>query len=299
LKRGNRTAPLGYRQSVRRVQPRSQVGRAGLAQSQPRGYDKSCAAAPWDDGGARAVGLVWRTVDQSEVAAPFRGPAHLGRQAKSANSSTMPENYDVSMSFTAADRDVARRIADALKANGIRVIFDKPAGPELWGRDLSVRLRNIFEGSRICTVLISESYQQSEWAQLEWRSLLAHSRAKDSFSILPIKISDSVDEKFLQGLVWIDYSESSLPRIVEEVQRRLNDMPLREEDSSLERYHVIRRDTGWSVKRQGSSRARSIHKTQQEAIEAAKQITLKNKPAEIVVHRADGTIQSREQLNNE
>jgi hypothetical protein len=211
----------------------------------------------------------------------------------------MPENYDVSMSFTAADRVVARRIADALRKKRIRVIYDNPVGPELWGRDLSVHLWNIFEGSRICTVLISESYQQSNWAAQEWRSLLAHSSAKDSFSILPIKIAGSVDERFFQGLVWIEYSKSSLPRIVEEVRRRLNDIPLPDDDSSLERYHVIRRDSGWSVKRQGASRAASIHKTQQEAIEAAKQITLQNKSAEIVVHRADGTIQSREQLNDE
>ncbi len=214
----------------------------------------------------------------------------------------MSQNYDVALSFAPDDREIARRIADALKKEGIRVFFDETAGPELWGAELSEYFKKIYQESRLCVVLISKSYQQNNWTMFELRNLLAHSSARGSFSVLPIMlsdnitISDTVAALSLQQLQFIDYKKTPLPRLVEIIQSVLKELPLSREDSSPERYHVIRRETGWSVKREGASRATSIHKTQQEAIRAAKRITLRKKPAELVVHRADGTIQSHQQF---
>ncbi len=210
----------------------------------------------------------------------------------------MPENYDVALSFAAEDREVAKRIAEALKNRGLRVFFDEFAESELWGQDLYEYLRKIYEESRICIVVFSQHYEQSKWNRLELRNLSAHSAARDSFTVLPVRIPDSPVTPSLKRLGFIDFSESSLQQIVEAVEKRLEDLPGREDRMPVEQYHVIRRDSGWAVKRRSSSRATSVHKTQEEAIEAARQLIVHNKPAELVVHGSDGTIQSREDFKN-
>lgn len=46
---------------------------------------------------------------------------------------------------------------------------------------------------------------------------------------------------------------------------------------------------GWQVKTEGAERAGSLHRTQQEAIERARE-SAKREKVEVVIHRPDGTI---------
>ena len=151
----------------------------------------------------------------------------------------MPENFDVALSSAQDDRDVAKTIADALENRGLRVFFDQSA--ELWGQDLYDYQRKIYV-SRICVVVLSQSYGRSKWNQLELSNLAAHSETTGSFAILPIRIPDSPVPPELKHLQFIDYSASSLQRIVEAVEKRLENLPSRERDVSVEQYHVIRRE---------------------------------------------------------
>lgn len=55
--------------------------------------------------------------------------------------------------------------------------------------------------------------------------------------------------------------------------------------------HVVKRPSaGWEVRASGAERATSIHRTQADAIAAARRRALKSGGAEVVVHRADGRI---------
>ena len=57
--------------------------------------------------------------------------------------------------------------------------------------------------------------------------------------------------------------------------------------------HVVRGNSGgWQVRIEGSARARSIHKTQAEAVKAGSAIARKNK-SELLVHGRDGKIRER------
>jgi len=51
--------------------------------------------------------------------------------------------------------------------------------------------------------------------------------------------------------------------------------------------HVVKKDDGWAVKGEGNSRATSLHSTQKEAINTAREIA-KNQKSEVVIHSADG-----------
>lgn len=62
--------------------------------------------------------------------------------------------------------------------------------------------------------------------------------------------------------------------------------------------HVVPRDGEWAVQGAGNSRATSKHNTQADAIDAAKQIA-QNQASEVVVHRRDGQIRSKDSYGND
>lgn len=56
-------------------------------------------------------------------------------------------------------------------------------------------------------------------------------------------------------------------------------------------FHIVKRPAdGWEVRSSGTQRATSIHRTQADAVAAARRLALKSGGAEVVVHRADGRI---------
>lgn len=59
------------------------------------------------------------------------------------------------------------------------------------------------------------------------------------------------------------------------------------------RFHVLPRDGGWTVRAEGDSRTTSVHATQREAIEAAREIA-RNHASELVIHGRDGRIRERD-----
>lgn len=56
--------------------------------------------------------------------------------------------------------------------------------------------------------------------------------------------------------------------------------------------HVVPHEIGWAVRREGNKRITSKHRKQTTAIRKAKSIAKKRK-ADVIIHRADGTIRDR------
>ena len=62
--------------------------------------------------------------------------------------------------------------------------------------------------------------------------------------------------------------------------------------------HVVLHDGGWAVRGAGSRRASSVHSTQEEAINAAREIA-RNQRSELFIHRKDGRIRDRFSYGND
>lgn len=62
--------------------------------------------------------------------------------------------------------------------------------------------------------------------------------------------------------------------------------------------HVVPRPNGWAVKGAGNSRATSLHQTQAEATQAARDIAI-NQRSEVVVHRPNGQIREKNSYGND
>ena len=62
--------------------------------------------------------------------------------------------------------------------------------------------------------------------------------------------------------------------------------------------HVIQKDDGWAVRGEGNSRDTSHHRTQADAIGAAREIAMNNK-SEVVIHGRDGKIRDKDSYGND
>jgi len=62
--------------------------------------------------------------------------------------------------------------------------------------------------------------------------------------------------------------------------------------------HVVPHAEGWAVKPEGGKRPSSVHDTQQEAIDRAREIA-RNQESELFIHRPDGRIRERDSYGND
>jgi hypothetical protein len=59
--------------------------------------------------------------------------------------------------------------------------------------------------------------------------------------------------------------------------------------NKTERTHIVKRDKGWAVKKEGSQRATKVYTTKEKAIEGAEKSL--HSGIEIIIHKKDGSIQ--------
>jgi len=62
--------------------------------------------------------------------------------------------------------------------------------------------------------------------------------------------------------------------------------------------HIVQTDNGWGIKGEGNSRLTSVHGTQQEAINAGRQIAI-NQKSELVIHGRNGKIRDKDSYGND
>jgi hypothetical protein len=59
--------------------------------------------------------------------------------------------------------------------------------------------------------------------------------------------------------------------------------------SSSKRTHVVKRDSGWAVRKEGAKRATRVYKTKEQAIKGAEKSC--DSGSDLVIHKKDGSIQ--------
>ena len=62
--------------------------------------------------------------------------------------------------------------------------------------------------------------------------------------------------------------------------------------------HVVPHGDGWAVRSEGNERVTSVHDTQSEAIEAARETAI-NQHSELFIHRPNGQIRERNTYGND
>jgi phage anti-repressor protein len=62
--------------------------------------------------------------------------------------------------------------------------------------------------------------------------------------------------------------------------------------------HVVPVDGEWGVRGEGNGRLTSLHNTQEDAIDTAREIAI-NQRSEVVIHRRDGRIRDKDSYGND
>lgn len=62
--------------------------------------------------------------------------------------------------------------------------------------------------------------------------------------------------------------------------------------------HVVPHQDGWAVKGAGNQKATSVHQTQEQAVNAAREIA-RNQQSELLIHRPDGRIRDKDSFGTD
>ena len=153
----------------------------------------------------------------------------------------MHYKYKVALSFAGEDRAFAEAVAEGLREAGVKVFYDDFYAEELWGEDLSVRLREVYhQRSKFCIMTISEHYGEKMWPSFERQQAIDRLiKQKGEAYILPVRLdgfngqvpglSDSI------GYVAVRSTEPH--RVVEAFLRKIGkkatakEKPMQEEDA--------------------------------------------------------------------
>lgn len=104
----------------------------------------------------------------------------------------MTAKYDVALSFAGEDRAYVEQVAESLRTLGIRVFYDVYEEAVLWGKDLYVHLREVYQcHSRFTVMFISKHYAAKLWTSHERQSAQARAFGESREYILPARFDDS------------------------------------------------------------------------------------------------------------
>jgi len=135
----------------------------------------------------------------------------------------LPFIYDVAISYSSAEKELADRLANHIKKAGFSVFYDGFYPEQLWGKDLASYFDQIYrKHSRFCVMFISKQYAESMWTTFERKSAQARAiEEKGNEYILPIRIDDTELEGLSPTIGFLSISQYSIDYIAELLIKKL------------------------------------------------------------------------------
>ncbi len=161
----------------------------------------------------------------------------------------MDENrdYDIALSFAGEERDYVDRVANLLKARGIRVFYDLFEEADLWGKDLYVHLSDVYlKRAQFTVMFISKAYANKLWTNHERKSAQARAFQAAEEYILPARFDDTDIPGVLSTVGYVSLKDRSPEDVVSLIAKKLigagGSVPtelVRRDFSTLARAEVI------------------------------------------------------------
>jgi len=124
--------------------------------------------------------------------------------------------FDYAISFSGAEREIARQITLALQTRGLKIFFDENFENELIGKDGVDYLNDIFfRKSKYCIGLLSKSYEESAWTQLERRAIQAREFITEPGYLIPVLIDNFHPDWLLPTRIYFDLSKKGVDKLVD------------------------------------------------------------------------------------
>ena len=130
--------------------------------------------------------------------------------------------WDVALSFAGEQRAYVQKVADRLRALGIKVFYDAYLQEDLWGKDLYAHLDRVYRtASHYCVLFISADYARKVWTNHERRSAQARALESKSEYILPARFDDTDIPGLLPTTAYIDLAGVTPDGLAEMISRRI------------------------------------------------------------------------------
>ena len=128
----------------------------------------------------------------------------VGRSVSKPEGENEAREYDVFLSYSRADLEVADRIYQALSDKHIKVWQDRKE--TAFGKPFPSQIENGMSHSRVYAVLVSPRSLDSHWVEKERNlAIILHKERPDSFTIIPLLYDGVTTPGFLKTYPWIDF----------------------------------------------------------------------------------------------
>jgi hypothetical protein len=141
---------------------------------------------------------------QDDIARHIRLPTNAKRKSDAA----LPSNFDVAISVAGTERELADELAQKLRAAGIAVFYDDFYPEQLWGKNLTAFLDEIYrKRAKFCVVFVSKEYKDRKWTTHELRSAQAKAlEQKGDEYILPVKVDNTELDGLPPNVAYVEIS---------------------------------------------------------------------------------------------
>lgn len=122
--------------------------------------------------------------------------------------------YDFGLSFAGEDRPYAKKLADLLKTERVRVFYDYDEEADLWGQDLYQKFQHIYgKECRFFVPLVSANYVAKRWPKHELKQAQAREFKSDVEYILPLRLDDTELPGLNDTTAYVDTRNRSIEQV--------------------------------------------------------------------------------------
>jgi hypothetical protein len=144
--------------------------------------------------------------------------------------------YEIVISFASEERNIAEVINSGLKDAGVKTFYDKDHKIDLWGKNLTELLQEIYsKESKYCLMIVSQNYLGKMWTRHERRAALSRMIEKSDEYILPY-IVDETSLNQVEGLnpntAYIKSTDIQPTELIELILAKLGKHDIPKKDAS-------------------------------------------------------------------
>jgi TIR domain len=130
--------------------------------------------------------------------------------------------WDVALSFSGAQRDYVRQVAETLTLRGVRCFYDADQQVDLWGRHLAETLPDVYgQQAAAVVVFISAEYAAGDWTRLERRAALERAARERREFVLPARFDDTSLPGLLGDMVTVNLRTMTPGQFAEMIAAKL------------------------------------------------------------------------------
>jgi len=133
--------------------------------------------------------------------------------------------YDVAISFAGEDREVAKNLKDALKNRALEVFYDFDQQAQLWGKDLSKLLSEVYKNDALfMVIIISKHYPEKDWTNFEFANGKDAEITRPSEYLLPLRLDDTHVVGIKESIGIIDLRQQSIEEVADVLSEKIEQL---------------------------------------------------------------------------